>query len=397
MTDSPIHADAAFEGGSAGEIRRTGEDSFEALPLPEAVPRWFFDALEEHFGGAGVPREYACHVRLVSRAERERTVRLRFRFTETSGAAYMAPPYWLRRDGRWRPLPARDTEYAEGSHVDLAIRLAPGEEVRAANKPYPGLREIHDDMETLAASGLFEVREIGRTAEGRAIQALESTGSAADAVLVGATMQPAEPAARPVLAIAHWLTDGSGLTRRLLERFRFAFVPLPNPDGTAGGRSCTNGAGEVPMFSFGRLLAGEPAPAETRALWEYTEHLRPLSYLELHTHYQDVRAHKLNPMAAEWFADPERRELAARVDRALLSLNADWRVTPIERATPLSGAGAFAHLAERLGTLAYCYQIYCVTEEATCAHAVSVARTLAAALAGPEWEAAAPPPNIERG
>ena len=101
-------------------------------------------------------------------------------------------------------------------------------------------------------------------------------------------------------------------------------------------------------------------------------------------------------MAAEWFADPERRELAARVDRALLSLNADWRVTPIERTTPLSGAGAFANLAERLGTLAYCYQIYCVTEEATCAHAVSVARTLAAALAGPEWEAAAPPPNIER-
>ena len=389
--------DAAFEGGSAGEIRRTGEDAFEALPLPEAVPRWFFDALEEHFGGAGVPREYACHVRLVSRAEGERTVRLRFRFTETSGAAYMAPPYWLLRNGRWRPLPARDTEYAEGSHVDLAIPLAPSEEVRAANKPYPGLREIHDDMETLAASGLFEVREIGRTAEGRAIQALESTGSAADAVLVGATLQPAEPAARPVLAIAHWLTDGSGLTRRLLERFRFAFVPLPSPDGTAGGRSCTNGAGEVPMFSFGRLLAGEPAPAESRALWEYAEALRPLSYLELHTHYQDVRAHKLNPMAPEWFADPDRRELAERVDAALLSLNSDWRVTPIERATPLSGAGCFANLADRLGTLAYCYQIYCVTEEATCAHAVSVARTLATSLAGPEWEAAAPPPNIERG
>ena len=397
MTDFPIHADAAFESGSAGGILPTGEDAFEVFPLPEPVPRWFFDALEEHFGGAGVPREYACHVRLVSRAPRERTVRLRFHFTETSGAAYMAPPYWLFRNGRWRPVPARDTEYAEGSRVDLAIPLAPGEEVRAANKPYPGLREIHDDMETLAASGLFEVREIGRTAQGRPIQALESTGPAADAILIGATMQPAEPAARPVLAIAHWLTDGSGLTRRLLERFRFAFVPLPNPDGAAGGRSCTNGAGEVPMFSFGRLLEGESAPAETRALWKYAERLRPLSYLELHTHYQDVRSHKLNPMAAEWFADPERRELAARVDRALLSLNADWRVTPIERATPLSGAGAFAHLAERFGTLAYCYQIYCVTEEATCAHAVSVARVLATALAGPEWEAAAPPPNIEKG
>ena len=167
--------------------------------------------------------------------------------------------------------------------------------MRAANKPYAGLRDVRDDMETLASSGLFEVREIGRTAQGRPIQALESRGSASDAILIGATLQPAEPAARPVLAIAHWLTDGSGLTRRLLERFRFAFVPLPNPDGTAGGRSCTNGVGEVPMFSFGRLLAGEPAPAETRALWEYAEHLQPLSYLELHTHYQDVRAPQAQP------------------------------------------------------------------------------------------------------
>ena len=71
------------------------------------------------------------------------------------------------------------------------------------------------------------------------------------------------------------------------------------------------------------------------------------------------------------------------MDQALLSLNADWRVTAIERATPLSGAGAFSHLAERLGALAYCYQIYCVTEEATWAHAVSVARTLATALGRP--------------
>ena len=397
MSDTSIRVDADFEGGSAGEIRSMDKGAFEALPLPEPVPEWFHDALEEHFGGAGVPREYACHVRLASYVDQLRTVRLRFRFTETSGAAYMAPPYWLFRRGRWRPVPARDTVYAEGSHVDLKIRLGPSEEVRVANKPYASVREICDDMGTLAASGPFEVREIGRTDPGRPILALESTGAAEETILIGATMQPAEPAARPVLAIAHWLTDGSALTRRLLDRFRFAFVPLPNPEGTAGGRSCTNGVGEVPMFSFGRLLAGEEAPAEARALWEYAESLRPLSYLELHTHYQDVRAHKLNPMAPEWFADEGRRELAARVDPALLSLNADWRVTAIERATPLSGAGCFANLAERFGTLAYCYQTYCVTEEATAAHAVSVARTLATALAGPEWEAEAPPPNIEKG
>ena len=151
------------------------------------------------------------------------------------------------------------------------------------------------------------------------------------------------------------------------------------------------------MFSFGRLLSGEEAPLETRVLWDYAAELRPQSYMEFHTHYQDVRAHKLNPMAAEWFVTDDRRELLTRTDEALLGLNSSWRVTPIERSTPLCEAGKFTNLADRFGTLSYCYQIYTITEEATCAHAVSVARTLATALAGPEWEAEAPAPNVTEG
>lgn len=396
-TATQITVDADFEGGSAGEIHLV-DGVHEIEPQPEPVPEWFFAALDEHFGGAGVPREYACHVRVASTAAAECDVHLRFHFTRTNGAAYMAPPYWIFRRCRWWPIAAADTAYAEGSHVDLHLRLAPGEAVFVANKPYVGLDEVRDEVAALTEAGPFAVRELGRTAHGRPLLALESTGSASDdTILISATMQPAEPAARPVLAIAHWLSDGSALSRRLLERFRFAFVPLPNPDGTAQGRSCTNGVGEVPMFSFGRLLAGESAPAETRALWDYAAALRPLSYLELHTHYQDLRAHKLNPMAAEWFGDPTRQALLSRVDAALLELNADWRVTPIERSTPLNAAGKFTNLAERFDTLAYCYQIYTITEEATGAHAVSVARTLATALAGPEWASAAPSPKITRG
>ena len=51
-----------------------------------------------------------------------------------------------------------------------------------------------------------------------------------ETILIVATMQPAEPAARPVMAVAHWLTDRSMLTQRLLDRFRFCFIPVPNPD-----------------------------------------------------------------------------------------------------------------------------------------------------------------------
>lgn len=393
-----LQIDADFEGGSAGDMRVV-DGVIEIEPKPETVPEWFFEALNVHFGGAGVPREYACHVRLLNESDEERQVTVRFQFTKTNGASYMEPPYWVLRHGRWWPIPAQATRFTEKSHVELDLPMGGGELIHVANKPYVHGDDVLDEMEALAETGPFEIREIGRTAQDRPIVALESTGFRYDeTILFSATMQPAEPAARPVLAIAHWLTDGSALTKRLLERFRFAFVPMPNPDGTADGRSCTNGVAEVPMFSFGRLLAGDDAPLEVSALWNYAAELRPQSYMEFHTHYQDVREHKLNPMAPEWFAEDEKKELLAEVDAALLSINSDWRVTPIERSTPLCDAGKFTNLAERFGTLAYCYQIYTITEEATCAHAVSVARTLATALAGGDaFLAEAPEPTVTPG
>ena len=54
-------------------------------------------------------------------------------------------------------------------------------------------------------------------------------------------------------------------------------------------------------------------------------------------------------------------------------------------------------MATHFQTLSYCYQIYAVTEEATCAHAVTAISTLAQALAGPEWVARKRAPVITRG
>ncbi len=393
---SGLTIDADFECGSAGEIRRTGPCAYEADPLPETVPDWFLEALQRHFAGAGVPREYACAVRVTSSAPERRTVTLRFVFSKTKGKSYMRPPYWVYREPRWRPLPASATAFVRDSHVDLTFDLAPGESVRVANKPYRTPAEVAGEMEDLtSASGLFSVRELGRTAQGRPILALES-GAREETIVIGATMQPAEPASRPVLAVAHYLTSRSDLAARLLDRFRFAFLPLPNPDGAAGGRSVTNALGEVPMFSFGRLIAGQPAPLETKAIWNYMTALRPAAYVEFHTHYQAHTAHKLNPLSLDWFP-PERHDLVKRADAALTALNAEWRMTPIERGMPLEDTGKFTNLALHFQTLAYCYQIYAVTEEATCAHAVEVVSALAQALAGPEWIAQKKPPRIVKG
>ena len=41
-----------------------------------------------------------------------------------------------------------------------------------------------------------------------------------EGLVVPSKLYPILMAGKPVLAIAHWLTDGSALTKRLLERFR---------------------------------------------------------------------------------------------------------------------------------------------------------------------------------
>ena len=71
-----------------------------------------------------------------------------------------------------------------------------------ANKPYVGLTQVAEEMEDLTEIvDFFAVREIGRTAQDRPLLVLESE-EREEKIVVSATLQPAEPAARPVLAVA---------------------------------------------------------------------------------------------------------------------------------------------------------------------------------------------------
>jgi hypothetical protein len=383
-----------FPTGSAGEIRTLGEDAYEILPKPEPVPDWFFEALQVNFGGAGVPREYAFHVRAVSKDARR--VKLRFRFTETNGAGYMDPPYWVRRRGRWQKAPASDVFFASREYCDIEIDLAENEPVQIANKPYMELDEVDWEVDEIVSSfPFFSQRIFGSTAEGRPLVVLE-TEPREEKILVHATMQPAEPAAEPILAIAHWLGDRSQRANRLLERFQFCLIPLPNPDGSFHGRSVTNGEGEVPMFSFGRHLEGASAPVETRALWDYVSDIKPTGFIEFHTHYQGTRFHKLNPISLDWFPE-EMHDRVTETNASLLRVNDQWRVTELTPETPIVTAGKFVNLASHFGTIGYCYQIYSPTIEATCTQAIAATDALACGLAGEAWRKESRAPEIVPG
>jgi len=173
-------------------------------------------------------------------------------------------------------------------------------------------------------------------------------------------------------------------------------IPLPNPDGAFHGRSVTNAIGEVPMFSFGRHLAGEATPNETAWLWEYLSEVRPAAHIEFHTHYQDTRFHKLNPLALEWFPK-SMHDRVKETTRSLLAVNDQWRVTELVKDTPIVTAGKFVNMAMHFQTISYCYQIYALTETSTCTQAIAAVQALANGLAGKDWASERREPEIVKG
>ena len=78
-----------------------------------------------------------------------------------------------------------------------------------------------------------------------------------------------------MLHLAHWLGSRSSQVERLRERWQFCIVLCVNPDGAAHGNWVLNARGEVPMAGFAAVAAGEPAAAESEALWRYYTALRP--------------------------------------------------------------------------------------------------------------------------
>jgi hypothetical protein len=308
----------------------------------------------------------------------------------------MDPPYWIRRDGEWWQVAGSDTGFEPRQYAEITIRLAAGEEAQVANKPYPTPDRVYDEIDELVrCHPILSSTVFGQTAEGRPLVSLE-TEPREETLLVNATMQPAEPAARPILSIVHWLTDRSDIANRLLERFQFCFIPLPNPDGSFHGRSVTNARGEVPMFSFGRHLAGESAPEETVAFWDYATRIKPAGHIEFHTHYQNTRFHKLNPLSLDWFPE-SMHDRVRETYRCLLRTNSQWRVTELAKDTPIVTAGKFVNLATHFQTIGCCYQIYALTEQSTCTQAIAATRALAEGLAGEDWVSAVSEPEIVKG
>jgi hypothetical protein len=284
--ETGIVVDDAFPCSSAGDIRRVGDDRYEIGFKPEEIPGWFQDLLNELFDGAGVPKEYMAHVRVANTGQSARCVTLRF-LLSPKGKNYMFPPWWIHKGDGWAWVATGDTDMQfEDGYVDLSVTVAPGQSVRVASAPYDTPEGVRDKCIQLAdRSPIFSYREIGKSAQGRAIPVLETPARPLK-LLVDASMQSCEPVSWGILHVAHWLTIPSARARSLLDQVQFSLMPMTNPDGVAEGRSVTNAMGEVPKFGINDLVEGtRPAPRETAALWDYLMEFKPDASLEVHAHF----------------------------------------------------------------------------------------------------------------
>lgn len=282
--DAGITLDAEFPCASCGGIRKLTAGHYEVDYRREELPAWFQAVLDELFQGRGVPKEYSFCVRVHNAGSRPRSVVLRF-LTSPLGRRYLAPPYWVRTEEGWNVIPSeRTSARPTDEYLETEVDVPPARPALVASMPLISPEAVNERVRRLADwSGIWTCRQIGRTAQGRPILALE-TEPRPIKICVQATMQPCEPVSWGILHAAHWLTIPTARTKRLLDNAQFCLVPVTNPDGIAEGRSVTNARGEVPKFSLDFAVAGKSAPRETIALWTYACEKLPRVCIEVHAH-----------------------------------------------------------------------------------------------------------------
>ena len=190
---------------------------------------------------------------------------------------------WLLRGNCWERHPLAPDAPAGG--VRLRVELRAGEVVafsRMRPYPYSAVTAKVKELAEHAEAGAFN---LGSTAEGREILALQ-VGNGEQQVLLLGGQHPAEfGGTQAVLGIADWLLSRLPEARELRARYRFTLVPILNPDGNVLGRCGYNAQGEDLYRAFTGATEGVlPKAREAACLWQWIQTQRPWLSLNFHSY-----------------------------------------------------------------------------------------------------------------
>jgi hypothetical protein len=217
--------------------------------------------------------------------------------------------------------------------------------------------EMVTKLEELArlSGGKTKVVEIGKSVEGRPILALEAARLDKPRIVFAASLQPGEPGAWAILAMAESIVRGS--TTAAVDEFDLAFVPITNPDGVVRGMCNVNSKGEIAFLGFQDAAQGRDAPLEAKHLWEYLRQRPPAAFVDFHIlrlpNHSKPAAYNFDP---QLYSDPARRTLAATLRDRLLALSGAKPGSIISRQSPLWPGLATFNAIVQWNTVANLYQ-----------------------------------------
>ena len=316
LEDDAILLATDFEGGNGTDLRRLGPDHYAIGLEPEPG--------EHRFSGMGY---YFCFgVRNLQ--DKRRSIRIRLEAVGFDGKwAEDTRHVVLRRGRRWGQLDPAAIHPVSGVtdtiDIDLTLPAAsdPDSTVFASNFHWWPYTEMVEHIQALDGA---EVREIGRSFQGRPIYAVEigRTDERAPCVVHAQTAQPSEMGSLACRAMMDFLCSDAPDAAAIRRFFRICFIPMTNPDGTVLGYGVSDSQGRFPFFEGHLAAEGDPAATvETVALWQYLRRQRPVLFWEWHSNNWARRlGHMLLRYDPLLLSDPQRREIWMGLDRRLLDL-----------------------------------------------------------------------------
>jgi hypothetical protein len=177
----------------------------------------------------------------------------------------------LSRGDDWEKLPAA----IDGTRTDVTLAVPPGTSHLSLHPPFTvGDR---DRMVGELDGNAFLVDSAGKSLHGRDITVVEAGAEDARPLLVMVRVHPYESIGSYMMqGMLQWLNEGGEEAAVLLASHRFAFVPMPNPDGVAEGL-CKRTVGGLDVN--GAALSDEP---EGKALAAYFRGVSPQATFDIH-------------------------------------------------------------------------------------------------------------------
>jgi hypothetical protein len=319
---------AAVECGNARTIERIGPGHFAVAPREDPIP------IEVQ--KTGPISNYVVYLEAANLDSRARELTLDVIIPEWLIRDKF--DYFLRKAYLLRSPDNLDYyEIPAARHTSLPDRMRLRIEFAARERkivstipayPYSRVRAALGDIER-RSGGAAQVREIGRSVEGRQILSLETGDKTKPRAVFTATFQPGEPSAWAILAMAETAMFDAELARFRGE-YDLAFVPMTNPDGVVRGGNNVNAKGEIVLLGFSEGALAKPGNEEAKVLWKYLVPKPPSVLIEFH--FLTLPNHPLPrpyAFAPELYSDPERREKGTSLVRRLERLTGAPEGKPI--------------------------------------------------------------------